>query len=210
MIRYLTATELAAYPKLKASMLRDRAAQFRDRLKWEVSVDEDGFEIDQYDGLDPLYVIWQTPDGGHGGSMRFLPTLGPTMVNDFFADLADGGVEDANIWETTRFCISPTAGDGTRIAALLMVAIAQLGVGKSLSHTVGVFDARMVRIYRKLGWEPEVMGTTGQGREAISAGLWVFAPKTVAQLALKAGVTTELARYWFSRAFGASVPPKPA
>lgn len=201
MIRYLYATELSNYPKLKTSMLRHRAAQFRDRLKWEVSVDVDGFETDQYDTLDPLYVIWQNPDGGHGGSMRFLPTTGPTMVNDFFAELADGGVRDAHIWETTRFCISPSAADGHRIAALLMVAIAQLGVRKKLSHTIGVFDARMVRIYRKLGWEPEVLGTTGKGRDAISAGLWTFAPETVAHLAAKASITTEISNYWYDRAF---------
>lgn len=94
MIRYMTAEHLALYPKLKASMLRDRAAQFKDRLQWEVNVDEHGFERDQYDGPDALYIIWETPQGAHGGSMRILPTTGPTMVNDFFAHLAGGGVSD--------------------------------------------------------------------------------------------------------------------
>lgn len=82
-----------------------------------------------------------------------------------------------------------------------MVAIAQYGVRKRLSHTLGVFDARMVRIYRKLGWEPDVLGTDGTGRDAISAGLWVFSAATVAHLAAKAGTTTEVCHHWYDRAF---------
>ncbi|WP_281856647.1 acyl-homoserine-lactone synthase [Litoreibacter halocynthiae] len=202
MIRYLYADQLLAFPKLRESMLKDRAVQFHQRLKWEVTIDANGFEQDQYDSLNPLYVIWETAAGLHGGSMRFLPTAGATMVNDFFCHLNGQSVSDDRIWETTRFCISPSAPDGNRIAALLMLAGAQLGVGLGLSHAVGVFDARMVRIYRQLGWPPEVLGTEGKGREAISAGLWEFRPELLSQLATKAGVTKEVAAHWFARAFG--------
>lgn len=202
MIRYLYADQLTAYPKLQESMLKDRALQFHQRLKWEVSVDANGFERDQYDAINPLYVIWETPEGRHGGSMRFLPTTGATMVNDFFSELAGGTIADQRIWETTRFCVSPTAQNGNQIAALLMLAGAQLGVGFGLSHAVGVFDARMIRIYRKLGWLPEVLGTQGRGREAISAGLWEFCPDILTALTDKAGVTTDVSEHWFARAFG--------
>ena len=54
MIRYLYADQLNTHPKLRDSMFRDRADQFKTRLGWEVSVDEDGFERDQYDDLNPL------------------------------------------------------------------------------------------------------------------------------------------------------------
>lgn len=202
MIRYLYGDQMTAYPKLEDSMLRDRAVQFHDRLKWEVSVDERGYERDQYDALNPLYVIWERPDGLHGGSMRFLPTTGETMLNDFFAHLAGGPLTAPRVWETTRFCISPSSKDGGRIAALLMMAGAQLGLGRGLTHTVGVFDARMVRIYRKLGWAPEVLGSEGQGRDAISAGLWEFTPEILSLMAGKAGVSIEVARHWYNRAFG--------
>ena len=202
MIRYLYADQLLAFPKLRESMLKDRAVQFHQRLKWEVTIDANGYEQDQYDLLNPLYVIWETAAGLHGGSMRFLPTAGATMVNDFFSHLNGQPVSDDRIWETTRFCISPNAPDGSRVAALLMLAGAQLGVGLGLSHAVGVFDARMIRIYRQLGWPPEVLGTEGKGREAISAGLWEFRPELLAQLATKAGVSKDVAAHWFARAFG--------
>ena len=77
MIRFLYGDSLADHSRLAQSMFRDRAKQFSERLGWEVSVDDAGEERDQYDALNPLYVIWQRPDGLHGGSMRFLPTTEP-------------------------------------------------------------------------------------------------------------------------------------
>ncbi|EET49177.1 acyl-homoserine-lactone synthase [Thalassobium sp. R2A62] len=71
MLRYLYADDLNAYPRLRDSTFRDRATQFHDRLGWDVQVDDGGLERDQYDDLSPLYVIWERPDGLHGGSMRF-------------------------------------------------------------------------------------------------------------------------------------------
>jgi len=74
MLHYIYSDDLLYYPKLASSMFRDRADQFRTRLAWPVDVDGAGEERDQYDALNPLYVIWENPDGSHGGSMRFLPT----------------------------------------------------------------------------------------------------------------------------------------
>ncbi len=154
MIRYLYADQLAAAPLLREGMFRDRADQFAGRLNWDVLVDENGFETDAYDKENPLYVIWQQADGGHGGSMRFLPTTGPVMVNDHFGHLTGGvTITSPLIWEVTRFCISPNAEKSTRISAQLMLAGAELGRRFHLAHAVGVFDARMIRIYKLLGWD---------------------------------------------------------
>ncbi|WP_298260622.1 acyl-homoserine-lactone synthase [uncultured Litoreibacter sp.] len=202
MIRYISAVELVTYPKLFDSMLRDRAIQFHQRLNWDVSVDDNGFERDEYDMRNPLYILWETASGEHGGSMRFMPTTAATMVNDHFSDLAGRKIRDPHIWETTRFCVSPSAQDGGRIAALLMLAGAQFGVGQGLSHAVGVFDARMIRIYRKLGWLPQILGTQGHGRDAISTGLWAFGATPLRNLSQKAGVSLEVSSHWYTRAFG--------
>jgi len=174
-IRYLYADQLAAEPKLQNSLFSDRAEQFKKRLDWNVNIDENGWEKDDYDALNPLYVIWQTPDGDHGGSMRFLPTTGQVMVNDHFNDLTGGvAITSPFIWEVTRFCLSPGAHADSRIAAALMLAGAELGRGFHLNHAVGVFDARMVRVYRAIGWSPDITGTRGAGANAVSVGLWDF------------------------------------
>lgn len=205
MIRYLYADQLNTHPKLRDSMFRDRADQFKTRLGWEVSVDEDGFERDQYDDLNPLYVIWENADGLHGGSMRFLPTTGRTMVNEHFTGLLGGGtITSPLIWECTRFCLNREAE--SRVAAALMLAGGEIMNGFGIAHFAGVYDARMVRIYRLIGSSPDVLGTTGTGRDAISVGLWEFTPQAQAKVAAKAGLSLELSRLWFNRAFGDTTP----
>lgn len=198
MLRYLYADDLSRFPRLAGTMFRDRAHQFHGRLKWEVAVDDDGNERDEYDAMNPLYVIWERPDGTHGGSLRFLPTTGRTMVNDHFPDLTDGvAISSPYIWECTRFCLAPEAE--ARVSAALMLGGMEVGLGADLSHAVGVFDARMIRIYRRLGWGPIILGTSGTGREAISVGLWAFEDDVRPRLLAKAGVSAEVSRFWYDR-----------
>ncbi|MCO6383220.1 acyl-homoserine-lactone synthase [Oceanicola sp. 502str15] len=205
MLRYIYGEELSTFPKLRETMFRDRARQFSERLGWEVSVDAAGEEHDQYDAQNPLYVIWQRADGSHGGSMRFLPTTAPCMLNDHFTHLTDGvTITHPLIWECTRFCLAPEA-DG-RVAGALMLGAAELGCGFRLTDVAGVFDARMVRIYGRLGWQPTVLGTAGQGREAISVGLWEVSDSARCRVARKAGLSPALSRHWFDRAFGPTTP----
>ena len=206
MIRYLYADDLGAYPRLASSMFTDRAAQFHGRLGWDVIVDPQGFERDAYDRENPLYVIWEEPDGRHGGSMRFLPTTGPTMVNDHFRHLTDDvRIASPFIWECTRFCLAP--GAGPRVSAALMLAGLELGLRMNLSHAVGVFDRHMVRVYRALGWAPIVLGS----KDGISVGLWAFDAERRARLLSRAGVSADVARFWVQRSLGDDrAAPEPA
>lgn len=213
MLRYIYATDLHHTPHLAETMFRDRATQFRDRLGWAVTV-TDGAERDAYDALNPLYVIWQRPDGAHGGSMRFLPTVGRTMVNDHFGHLTGGvRIESPLIWECTRFCLAPdlspdlASATGPQVAAALMLAGGEILTGFGLRHFVGVFDARMVRIYRRIGAEPDVLGWQGTGRDRIGVGLWDHSPATAARVAAAAGLDCAQSRRWFDAAF--ATPPRP-
>ena len=205
MLRYIYADDIQAYPRLAATMFRDRARQFHDRLGWEVSLRADGTERDEYDDKNPLYVIWERADGTHGGSMRFLPTTAETMINDHFLHFTDGvEIRSPFIWECTRFCLAPDAD--SRVSAGLMLAGLELGIGFHLSHAVGVFDARMVRIYRRLGWGPTILGSSGAGRDAISVGLWAFEAELRPRLLARAGLSPEISQLWFDRAFGTPRP----
>ncbi len=200
MLRYLYGDQLHQYPNLAGAMFRDRADQFKNRLGWEVQVDAQGQERDAYDAMNPLYVIWEEPDGSHGGSMRFLPTTGPVMVNDHFGDLISGPICSPLIWECTRFCLR--RGVGSNVAAALMLGGGEIMQGFGIKHFVGVFDARMVRIYRMIGSSPDVLGSQGQGRDQISVGLWDFTDEAHAQISGRAGVTPEQSRFWFDSAMG--------
>lgn len=205
MIRYLYADQLSQFPRLGRTMFEDRADQFRTRLGWDVTVNDAGQERDEYDDLNPLYVIWEKADGSHGGSMRFLPTTGRTMVNEHFLDLTHGvPFQSPLIWECTRFCLSRNTDPGT--AAALMLAGGEIMQGFGVRHFVGVFDARMVRIYNRIGAAPEVLGTQGEGRQSVSVGLWEFSEAAQKQVSRVAGVPLDASRAWFDAAFGDVVP----
>ena len=138
--------------------------------------------------------------------MRFLPTTTETMVNDHFTHLTDGvAIRHPMIWECTRFCLAE--GAAPRVSAALMLGGMDVGLGFYLTDAIGVFDARMVRLYRRLGWEPTVLGTCGQGRSAISVGLWAYDAAARPALLSRAGISPELSRLWMDRAFGGETAP---
>lgn len=196
MLKYVYGHDLAGLPKLADTMFRDRAAQFKERLGWDVTVDSFGHERDEYDGLDPLYVIWTRPDGRHGGSMRFLPTTGRTMVNEHFSHLAPGErIESPLIWECTRFCLAPDAG--AEVSAALALGAGEVMAGFNLSHFVGVFDRPMTRIYGRLGLSPDIVATVGEGRHAIGLGFWEMQEAAWEPILRRVGVSRETSRRWF-------------
>jgi acyl homoserine lactone synthase len=208
MLRYIYGDQLKDHPKLGSTMFRDRAAQFKDRLNWDVTVDADGFEKDAYDGLNPLYVIWELPGGIHGGSMRFLPTTGRTMVNEHFLELLEGPIRSPLIWECTRFCLSADASG--QAAAALMLGGGEIMRGFGVAHFAGVFDARMVRIYRMTGASPEILGSSGEGTARISVGLWSFDQAAQARLAERSGISARQSAQWFEQSFRAASAMKVA
>lgn len=205
MLRYIYSTHLDAHPLLADTMFRDRADQFRNRLGWDVHVDQKGHERDEYDDLNPLYVIWERADGTHGGSMRFLPTTGSTMVNDHFSNLTDGvKIQSPFIWECTRFCLAPQGE--SNIAAALMLGGGELMRAFDLSHFVGVFDHRMTRIYRLIGSSPEILGSAGEGQDQIAVGLWAYDDASRAKVLRRAKVSSAESERWFEQSFGVSIP----
>lgn len=203
MLRFIYGNELDRHSRLADGMFRDRAEQFRNRLGWTVTVDRNGHEKDKYDRLNPLYVIWEDERGRHGGSMRFLPTTGPVMVNDVFGHLTGGApITSPLIWECTRFCLAPQARSS--VAATLMLGGGALMRGFGVAQFAGVFDRRMVRIYRMLGSEPDILGQEGSGADEISVGLWAYCQAAHERIARRSGISTRLAQHWFERAFGAN------
>ncbi len=209
MIRFIYGDELDRFPYLKKTMFLDRAEQFKNRLDWDVSVTDTGEEIDEYDALNPLYVIWEGADGRHAGSMRGLPTVGRTMTAEHFLHLTDGvRIESPLIWEVTRFCLAP--GAGPNVAAGLMLAGCELGLRFGLEQVLGVFDARMSRIYGRIGFSPDVIGTEGEGRDAIAVGIWTFTDAARRAIATRSGIPVALAERWFDDAFSPNLPAEAA
>ncbi|WP_458792369.1 hypothetical protein [Yoonia sp. MH D7] len=83
-----------------------------------------------------------------------------------------------------------------------MLAGGELMRAFGLTRLLGVFDARIVRIYNMIGAAPEVLGSMGEGRDRISVGLWSFKPQDRVRVLRRAGVSSDISEHWFERAFG--------
>lgn len=197
MIRYVYAHEIDKHPRLVDEMFKDRARQFRDRMKWDVSVDENGWERDQYDALAPLYIIYEREDGSHGGSGRLMPTTGRTMIGEHFSHLTDGVViQSPTIWEITRFCISPSVRsprEAMAITSSLLLAGIDAGLRFGLDFYVAVFDEPMLRVYKRLDFAPDIMGSAGEDKERICAGLWPCTEEVRAKMAARVAEHADIA-----------------
>jgi len=205
MISFLYADELRNYPVLAESMFRDRAEQFKYRLGWDVKVNEYGWERDEYDDLNPIYIISVDHKGRHAGSMRTLPTIGRTMINEHFRHLTDDvAIVSPSIWECTRFCLSP--GATPRVAASLLLAGLEMGLRFGLSQAIGVFDARMPRIYGRLGHAPDIIGASGTDRDSVSVGVWSITEEAQVEISSRSNIPLSMVAEWFERSFSAATP----
>jgi len=168
------------YSQLIEKMYRLRAHIFHDRLGWDVQV-IDGKERDKYDDEGPVYII-DTDDRAREvkGSLRLLPTTGPTLLAECFADtLPDAaGLSAPTIWEVTRFCVDDRLIHRGLMDALLLASaeiIAGLGdvaVSAGIESIVGNFDASMLRLYRRIGCEVEILGSTSRYGRKVYLGLF--------------------------------------
>jgi acyl homoserine lactone synthase len=157
-------------------MFKDRASQFSERLKWDVTVDERGYERDQYDALNPIYVIIENDEGQHAGSLRLLPTTGRTMINEYFSSALEGDpINSSTTWECTRFCLSPSANP--RTAPMLFASAGRLLQEFQITTLVAVFDKFMLRKYRISGVMPEVLGEGRSAGSPVLAGRWQFSQR---------------------------------
>lgn len=133
-----------------------RAKVFKDRLGWEVPI-MSGMEIDGYDALEPLYMMIREPGGGAlRGCWRLLPTEGPYMLKDSFAQLLHGQAAPAHarIWELSRFAIETEGNARFGFSEITMESIAEIishGYHAGIDQYVTVTTTAIERLLRRAG-----------------------------------------------------------
>lgn len=190
-VHFLLGTDLVLEPNLAATMFRDRTDQFHQRLGWDVVVNEIGYERDQYEQENPFYVILSGPNGAHLGSLRLLPTTGPTMIAEHFAECLGGRSFDNDYtWECSRFCVSRNSGPLTSVGLLAVTGRAMRAFG--ITQLVAVFDEPMIKAYNRIGASPEILGEAERFGGKVFGGLWTYDHKIQAHLEKRAGLDPAL------------------
>ena len=177
---------------LLEQMFRMRARIFHDHLGWDVVV-KDGMERDKYDEQSPVYIIY-TDENGHRvkGSLRLLPTTGPTLVADFFSDtLPDAASLMApTIWECTRFCLDDGVWQKKKeeivfASTVLLVALGDLALRAGIESVIGNFDAAALHLWRRIGCEVEILGSTSRYGRPVYLGLHPISETVISRIKKK-------------------------
>jgi len=85
---------------------------FVEGLGWQLPLLEQGFERDQFDRPDTLYVVARDDVGQICGCARLLPTTRPYLLDSVFSELM-GDLpcpHAAEVWELSRYATQPMPG----------------------------------------------------------------------------------------------------
>jgi Autoinducer synthase len=116
-----------------------------------------------------------------GARCGLLPTTGPNMLRDVFPQLLEEGeaVESATIWESSRICAVAAPGQPERmknglgyVLSELIARIGEVALLAGLTQIVSVFDARILRVLKAVGCEPEIIGRPQRWKRSAPSWVW--------------------------------------
>ncbi|RWC00259.1 MAG: GNAT family N-acetyltransferase [Mesorhizobium sp.] len=143
---------------------RLRATTFADRLEWNVHV-RNGRETDEFDLLDPTYIVVTSDDGAVVGGARLLPALGDTMLERTFPQLLAVGRINAHarMIESSRFCVDTKSNEGRggplhQATLTMFAAIIEWSMLNGYTEIATATDLRFERILNRAGWPMKRLG----------------------------------------------------
>jgi N-acyl-L-homoserine lactone synthetase len=195
MIRMVTRDNAERHVSNLYQMHRLRKAVFKDRLGWDVSVSGE-LEFDEFDALEPSYLLSMDRYGTLNGCVRLLPTTGPNMLRDIFPSFVTKGAvpRSERVWEASRFAVgknATTAEAGVSQTTYdLLIGVLKFGLSNGISTIACVVDVRMERILRRVGWQLERLGPAHRiGNTIAMAGQLDVSAQILRALEARAGRT---------------------
>jgi N-acyl-L-homoserine lactone synthetase len=142
---------------LLAAMFKQRARVLGPLgLGWAVRIDNWGWETDDLDDQHPVYVIVHGPSLGVLGSLRLLPTTGPTLLERIFPHTAPTHISAPDIWEMTRLCVE----GNLKIRTLLELfrAVGEVATRSGVNSVIGNVTPSHYAMYARIGIPIEKLG----------------------------------------------------
>lgn len=182
MFNAIQSFEFQDHQPLLAQMYRLRARVFSEELGWEVST-SDGQEKDYYDSCNPVYLIWSDRTRRKlYGSLRLLPTTGPTLLYDVFRSTFpdDLNLSAPGIWEGSRLCVNADliAVDLPDISVrdafcLMLLALCETALKHGIHTLLSNYETPTRRLYKSAGAPLQELGSSDEfGRRPVCAGLF--------------------------------------
>lgn len=178
MFEALTYPDFAARKQLQRGVYGDRARQFVDRHRWPLTLDSDGFEIDDFDCVGTTYCLVRQNDT-HLASLRLRHPVDGSMVQRAFAPIWDRhGTALAKGLEVTRLCTARQLPEcERRIATVeLLLGLCRFGVGSGQTSLFGLVYAAVARTIARAGWESTVLDRFDHEGRTILLAHWECSP----------------------------------
>lgn len=181
------------------SMFRFRFKVFYSKLGWEVATRDDR-EKDEYDELNPYYLISVDNRNSTNGCWRLLPTSGKYMIQDTFPELLRGEPipSGPNVWELSRFAVSAVDGNNSQIALnqvtfKMMAELIEFADKNNISHYVTAMSVAVERLMKKAGIPMKRFGDGKASRvgKTLSVASWIPVTDELRQVVAMANGTLE-------------------
>ncbi|KVD80819.1 acyl-homoserine-lactone synthase [Burkholderia sp. ABCPW 14] len=165
---------------------------FVEQLGWKLPSASEGFERDQYDRDDTVYVVARDDDGEICGCARLLPTTRPYLLKELFPTLVANDMplpQSATVWELSRFAANaedPT-GSGNPAWAVrpMLAAVVECAVRLGAKQLIGVTFLSMERLFRRIGVHAHRAGPAQQIDGRMVVACWIdLDSQTLAALGL--------------------------
>ncbi len=138
---------------LYANLGTYRREVFVELLGWELET-PNGYEQDQFDRHDTVYVVARNDKGNINGCARLLPTTKPYLLSEIFPQLLNGLPSPASpdIWELSRFAAVDVSEASSSPRGQLSSPIAT-SLLKGAIETAGCLGAKRLITVSPLGVE---------------------------------------------------------
>ncbi|MDQ0561929.1 acyl homoserine lactone synthase [Rhizobium mesoamericanum] len=166
--------ETSAELRLLEDMYRLRAQVFGERLGWVEC--RENYERDEFDVLNPTYILAIDADDHVIGCARLLPASGPTMLESVFSSLLEGRALQSHprMVESSRFCVDTVQKPGasghllSETTQTMFAAIVHWCCINGYSEIVTVTDVGLERLLNRAGWPLRRLGDPQRINETMS------------------------------------------
>jgi len=195
MVHIVTQENRSLYQPELDAMFRMRYETFVEGRGWNLPC-EKGFEKDQFDRDDAVYLLHLDASGDLTGSMRLLPTTGGTILSDVFPYLStDELPHDARIWESSRGHIGKNCSDKTAWHRITL-AMLEFSLLWDVEKIVFVIDTFLLPKSLAVGWVINPLGPpTDVGGESYVACTLTITPESLRLMRDRTGIHTPSIAY---------------
>lgn len=143
-------------------MHRLRTRVFKERLCWDVTVNEDNLEVDQFDIPEAVYLL-SVQQERVVGVWRLLSSTGPTMIRDVWPQFAASlqFPNDSRTWEASRFAVSPIEDNPAeakrqshKIVAEMFCGLIEYCMCNDIQHIFTLYNEGINRMLKRIDCRP--------------------------------------------------------